>query len=394
MKHKWLKILNVIHAYWDLLLARSRQKAMPTELSIGTTSFCNLKCVMCPREGSDGNLTPFDDHIDMEYFVALEPYLKRAREISLYGLGEPMIDRGYFEKVKYVSSFGGDVSLSSNGTLLDDKRCNEVIDSGIAAMGISLDASCEDTFKVVRPPGGFDDIVENIKRLTRIRKERGVTNPLLKLSFGIMKQNIQDVERFPDIAKAVGADEIIVHPIIYQSKYHVEHLAVPREQLEAEVEKARVHAESYGIPFHFWDLDNMTFLRSVDYYNEFKAKQNDKPKCSCSDESANGNGNANLAPPKKGKPKSFCFFLWRNAMVQGKGEVFPCCYMSNIKVGQFEDGNLNEIRNHDVIADLRQRIYDGDYPEPCQGCPQMHPYDRKHIIKSGLQEIRNMVRTP
>lgn len=376
--YKLKKILNVIHAYVDLLLAREKPRSLPSELSIGTTSFCNLKCIMCPREGSDGNVTPFDEHIDYDYFVELQPYLERAREISLYGLGEPMIDRGYFEKVRYVNSFGGEVSLSSNGTLLDEKRCREVIESGIAAIGISVDAACEETFRVVRPPGGFDAIAANIRRLTRMKKELSATKPLVKISFGVMKQNLQDVARFPEFVAEVGGDEIVMHPTIYQSRHAIEQLGIPRERLLEAIAEARASAEPLGIPFHFWDLDSMTFLKSVEYDRRHLQEKQSAP-----------------AHQSNGKPKEryFCFFLWRNAMIQGKGELFPCCYMSNIKVGRVENGNLRDLRGHPMLAGLRRDLFEGRPPEPCRSCPQMQPYDRWHIFKSGLKEIRNLIRS-
>ena len=200
------KLVNLIQAYLDLLFLRDKPKAYPVELSLGTTSFCNLKCVQCPREGHDGNLTPYNEHLSMDYYRTMIPYLERARQVYLYGLGEPMIDRKYFEKVRLVTSFGAEVALSSNGTLLDEKRCRETLDSGIQAIGISLDASTPETFSVVRPPGGFEQIVENLKRLVRMRNERGSNRPRILISFGIMQQNLQDVVRFSDLGREIGVD--------------------------------------------------------------------------------------------------------------------------------------------------------------------------------------------
>lgn len=369
------KALNLIQAYWDLLLARDKPRALPVELSLGTTSFCNLKCVQCPREGSDGNLTPFDEHIDMNYYQGMKPYLERAREISLYGLGEPMIDRGYFDKVRFVTSFGADVSLSSNGTLLDDARCKDLIESGVKAIGISLDASCEDTFKQVRPPGGFDAIVENVKRLSRMKKEMNSPTPELHLSFGVMKQNVHDVERFPDLARELDAQVLVVHTVIYQSRYAERTIGIERSEVKAAADKAKARADELGIRFVYWDLDSDTFLKSVDFYKENPVELNPKePK------------------EKSGKPKAYCHFLWRNAMIQGKGEIFPCCYLSNLKVGQLENGNLRELLGHPILSNMRRSIFEGDPPPPCQTCPQMVPYSRKQILKNAWRELRQMLK--
>ncbi len=413
---KLVKLKNLIHAYIDLLFAREKPHAYPVELSLGTTSFCNLKCIHCPREDSDGNLVPFDEHLGMEYFEECKPYLERAKDVYLYGLGEPMIDKNYFEKVRYVTSFGGNVGLSSNGTLLDEKRCHEVVVSGIKGIGISLDASTEEVFRIVRPPGGLPKIVENIKRLQRIKKEYHSYTPIIKLSFGIMRQNLHDLPSFPDLAEELDCGEIIVHPIVFMSEQMKHNMAVDREEMLKVVEETREKTEKKGMVFSYWDLDPMTFLKSLDYakkkeesenpvvmqtsglhiaradqrsapqtYNDSQVKQ-EKPLGSKDKTSG-----LSLPEAEKKKQSYFCFFLWRNAMVQGRGELFPCCYITNVRLGKVENGNLRELRGHPLMASLRRDLFEGNPPAPCANCPQMQPFDRWTILKSGIREIYHLI---
>ncbi len=369
---KLTKAFNLIRSYLDLLLVREKPHAFPVELSLGTTSFCNLKCIHCPREESDGNLVPYDEHLDMPYFEEFQPYLQRATEVSLYGLGEPMIDRNYFEKVRYVTSFGGNVGLSSNGTLLDEKRCREVVVSGVKGIGISLDASTENVFKIVRPPGGLPKIVENIKRLQRVKQELNSMTPVVKLSYGVMRQNLQDLPSFPELAADVGCKEIIVHPIIFMSENMKNTMSADQKEMLEVVDETRKNAESLGIICHYWNLDPMTFLKSVKYANETNNQASDFP---------------NHPEKNSKKPSHFCYFLWRNAMVQGKGELFPCCYITNIRLGQVDNGNLRELLGHPFMASLRRDLYNGQFPPPCANCPQLHPYNRWNILKGGVKEL-------
>lgn len=376
MRTKLYKLLNLIHAYVDILLARDTPQAYPVELSVGTTSFCNLKCVQCPREGHDGNRIPYDEHLDRAYYQTLEPLLKRAKDVSLYGLGEPMIDRNYFEKVRYVTSFGAHVSLSTNGTLMDERRCRELIESGIKSVGISLDAARPETFAKVRPPGGLPKIIENIQRLTRMKKEMGSTLPMLRLSYGLMPDNLQELPEFCDLAVEVGCEEIIVHPIIYMSYEKMNELYLTPQQIQEPLEKARTRARELGIPLYFWDLDTLTFLKSLNYVKEQEEGHVDQHVCTCEHQQ---------------KPH-FCFFLWRNAMIQGKGELFPCCYITNVHLGKLDPDNLLAWRGHPFLADMRRKLFEGEIPEPCARCPQLHPYDRASLLKNGLIEFWNLVR--
>ena len=372
---KLFKLFNLIHAYIDLLLARSKPTAFPVELSVGTTSYCNLRCIQCPREGHDGNLLPYNEKLELDYYQTLEPLLKRAKDVSLYGLGEPMIDPNYIDKVNYVTSFGADVSLSTNGTLMDEKRCRELIESGVKSVGISLDAARPDTFDVVRPPGGLPRVIENIKCLTRLKKEMGSTLPMLRLSYGIMPQNLEELPEFPDIAKETGCEEIIVHPVIFMSARKRNELWVDKEDMKRPVELARQRAEQHGIPFYFWDLDTLSFLKAVQYVNEQRGLVT-KHECTC----------------KHNTKPHFCFFLWRNAMIQGEGDLFPCCYITNIHLGRLDNPHSTEWRSHPFVTDMRRRLFEGDIPEPCVHCPQLQEFDRAVIVKSAYQEIRNFIR--
>lgn len=383
MFSKFVKALNLIQAYLDLLLERKKPKAYPLELSIGTTSFCNLNCIQCPRVENEENLMPKDIRLDLDYYKGLEPLLRRAKEVSLYGLGEPLIDKDYFEKVKYVTSFGAEVSLSTNGTLMDEEKCHKLIDSGIRAIGISLDASSPEVYRQVRPPGGFETVTANIKTLARIKKERGSSRPLLLLSFGIMRQNIQDVISFPDLAKELGAQQLVIHPVTYQSHKQKDELSVEWTDLLQAVHSARQKAQTLGLECYFWEIDPNCYLKSLQYVREWQ-------KNSVSEKLDTVPGCKNPHPTPK-SPKKYCSFLWRNAMIQGRGEFFPCCYITNIQLGQLQKQSIFDLRIHPFLAGLKQQFLAGNPPAVCAACPQIQPYSRKTLLTQGWQELRNLL---
>ncbi|MGC9330066.1 MAG: SPASM domain-containing protein, partial [Candidatus Hinthialibacter sp.] len=96
---------------------------------------------------------------------------------------------------------------------------------------------------------------------------------------------------------------------------------------------------------------------------------------------------------EKRQTPHFCFFLWRNAMIQGHGELFPCCYITNVHLGNLDYQNLLDWRGHPFLKEMRRKLFEGDIPEPCVHCPQLQPYDRAHLLKCGLIEIRNLMRS-
>lgn len=372
---------NTFKSYMDLLFRRARPRAYPSELSLGTSSQCNLRCIMCPREEHEGNLMPFNDRVDMDYIRSFGPHLRRAREVSLFGLGEPLIDKRYFDMVRFVREQGAEVSLSTNGTLLDEARCEAFFETGVRQIGVSIDAVTPEMYERIRPPGGLTKILENLRRFVKMRQERGLTRPRLVVSFAMMRPNLHEAERFPELAASLGADEVVLHNTIYMSRKMREELAPDPQQVETILVTARERAEELGIPFMSWPLDSMTYLRSLQYVKEQSGD---------SDADLSGILEQEPAVPKNGTEPghpAFCHFLWRNVMVQGGGEVFPCCYMTNHRLGTLGEGvTLDGIRTGEFMAGLREAHFRGESPGPCAGCPQMVPWKPKEIVKGMLRE--------
>ncbi|HPA44596.1 MAG TPA: radical SAM protein [bacterium] len=360
----WIRAWNTFQAYCDLLLRRTRPRAYPLELSLGTSSYCNLRCIMCPREGHEGNRMPFDQPVSADYFHGLAPYLRRANEVSLYGLGEPFIDKEYFRKVEFVHSFGTEVILSTNGILMDEKRRREIIRTNLRGLGISLDAVTEKTYSIIRPPGGFSRIVENLKALVAMRNERHGNRPLIALSFAMMRQNLHEVAAFPELVKSIGADEAIFHTSLYMSHAMKERIEPDAELQRKAVAETIENARKLNVKLTYWNLDPMTYLRSLEYTG------------------------ADSVPQQAGR-SYYCRHVWRNAMLQGEGELFPCCYMTNHRVGTLEEGDLRVLRRKPFMAELRELHFEGRIPGPCRNCPQLVPYRRKQLLREAWSEIRS-----
>jgi MoaA/NifB/PqqE/SkfB family radical SAM enzyme len=65
----------------------------PKDLSIETTTECNLNCVMCWRAiGAIHDLK----HLPTEQLQQLVPYLRQAEFIQLHGNGEPLLSPAFW----------------------------------------------------------------------------------------------------------------------------------------------------------------------------------------------------------------------------------------------------------------------------------------------------------
>jgi MoaA/NifB/PqqE/SkfB family radical SAM enzyme len=192
-----------------LLLAAGRDRApgMPEIVQIESTNICNAKCVFCPR----------DEMHRKQGVMSFELFTKIVDEcvelgithVRVHNYGEPFIDRRLVEKVAYAKRKGiQEVGMISNGSLITEAVARGMIEAGLDAINISVDASGREVFESTRVGLNYDKVIANIERLVRIRAELGRRRPKLILSF-VRQNNSADEQAFIEHWKRI-ADKIHV----------------------------------------------------------------------------------------------------------------------------------------------------------------------------------------
>ena len=192
-----------------LLLATGRDRAgrMPEIVQIEATNICNAKCVFCPR----------DDMHRRQGIMSLELFKKIVDEcaelgithVRMHNYGEAFVDRKLVEKVRYAKQKGiQEVGMISNGSLITEPVARGMIDAGLDAINISVDASGKEVFEATRIGLKYDKVIANIERLLRLRAESGKRRPKLILSF-VRQNNSADEQAFIEHWKSI-ADKIHV----------------------------------------------------------------------------------------------------------------------------------------------------------------------------------------
>jgi MoaA/NifB/PqqE/SkfB family radical SAM enzyme len=191
----------------NLLLAtgRDRSPILPEIVQIESTNICNAKCVFCPR----------DDMHRRQGVMSLELFKKVVDEcaelgithVRMHNYGEAFIDRKLVEKVKYAKDKGiKEVGMISNGSLITEQVARGMVEAGLDAINISVDAAGKDVFDATRLGLNYDKVIANVERLVRVRAELGKSRPKLILSF-VRQSNSVDEQAFIAHWKAI-ADKI------------------------------------------------------------------------------------------------------------------------------------------------------------------------------------------
>ena len=100
------------------------------------------------------------------------------------------------EKVRYAKSRGiPQVGMISNGSLITEAAARGMIEAGLDAINISVDASGKEVFERTRVGLKYDKVIANVERLLALREEAGKRRPKLILSF-VRQGNSADEQAF------------------------------------------------------------------------------------------------------------------------------------------------------------------------------------------------------
>jgi radical SAM protein with 4Fe4S-binding SPASM domain len=93
--------------------------------------------------------------------------------MMLIGLGEPFMDRQIFDRIEYCERHGIAALLSTNGTFLDEKTSERLLDSPLAHITLSFDGASKETYEYYRKGARFEKVRDNFVRFARMKHERG-----------------------------------------------------------------------------------------------------------------------------------------------------------------------------------------------------------------------------
>ena len=108
-----------------------------------------------------------------------------------------MLRKDLEECIAYAKSAGMlNIYMVTNGTLLNDKRRDSMLNSGITKLFISVDAMTSETYNKQRLSGKFDLVVKNILDFVAERNRRELRYPIIRVSFLRNALNIHEEKEF------------------------------------------------------------------------------------------------------------------------------------------------------------------------------------------------------
>jgi radical SAM protein with 4Fe4S-binding SPASM domain len=144
----------------------------PRFVQIETTRLCNAKCPFCAIEKWDKSVPLMSDVLFDKIVNEIKDYAPWIRWVNIQKAGEPMIDKKICKRIKQVKDAGIKmVTLSTNASLLNDKRSRELIASGLDEIMFSIDSIEKKEYEEMRVGLNYEEVMENIHNFFKLRNE-------------------------------------------------------------------------------------------------------------------------------------------------------------------------------------------------------------------------------
>ena len=195
-------------------------------IRLSISDVCNFKCGYCLPDGYK------IDKSDNRTFINTDEIRRLAKALSELGVskirltgGEPTIRKDFFEIIKIIKENSGikKTVITTNGYKLD-KIANDIKNSGLDGINISIDSLDPKTFKKITGHDRLEEILRGIKNLQKLNFKN------IKINAVLLK-GINDSERdFDSWAQFIKNNEIDFRYIElmqtgdnldYFNKYHV-----------------------------------------------------------------------------------------------------------------------------------------------------------------------------
>ncbi len=184
-------------------------KDFPKVVLIDTVSLCNLRCSMCVHD----KMLRKKGKMSWDLFKKIiDEIAETDKDIRVWMVffGEALILKrtkpSIFDMLKYAKDRGlSDIVLNSNANLMDNETAKRLIESGLDAIYIGIDAYTSETYSKLRVGGDHRTAVDNTVNLINLKRKMNSKNPEVYVQFVEMDINKDEKKDFISFWKKKGA---------------------------------------------------------------------------------------------------------------------------------------------------------------------------------------------
>lgn len=190
----------------------------PFTVILDSSEVCNFKCNYCFRSEKNEKAWGYakeNNLMSKEIFKLavsqIQHFSDKVRQISLSHQGEPLANRNLPWMVRYMKENGikGRVSIHTNGSLLTPSYIDELVESEIDRVIISLQGLSSEQYQMICGYNiDYNQFFDNLKYLYKVKNNTQICIKVMDIALNKGEEKLF-YERFSPIADRVFVEKVI-----------------------------------------------------------------------------------------------------------------------------------------------------------------------------------------
>jgi radical SAM protein with 4Fe4S-binding SPASM domain len=278
------------------------------------------------------------------------------KKITLGGVGEPFMHPHIFEIIRLAKSHGCSINTTTNGTLLTQERCDQIVKNGLDLIKISIDGATRETYLKVRGEDKFLQVLDGIRGLTDAKKRLDSLKPFIRLNYVMFKDNYHDIAKIVELADRLGVDAIYFQPlelVNIEERYELLVGDLTYDDFSREITQALEISQRCQVKTNLQSI----LQKLPTYWKKYQMET-------------------------RREDKRICILPWFSTYITVDGVVRPCCSFSQTcaDMGNIMQQDMQDIWNGEQYQRFRQAIRSGKRPYSI--CANCVPQTLTDIVKS------------
>jgi MoaA/NifB/PqqE/SkfB family radical SAM enzyme len=218
----------------------------PSQVIVDFTEVCNLACIHCPHLEFTKSKFYGARYLDPEMNTKIVDEVRscaqgKTQYIRYASEGEPLIHPKGYEMIEYAARNSGVfVTLTTNGTIMNERRTKRLLDSGVHMIDISIDAYTPETYAKIRVNGKLDVTRRNVLNLLNWARQGG--SPIkVVVNFIEQPQNSHEIPEFETFWKEQGVHYVVIRRLHSGAGFVSDVARVMREEQKDGARRACVY---------------------------------------------------------------------------------------------------------------------------------------------------------
>jgi radical SAM protein with 4Fe4S-binding SPASM domain len=170
---------------------------------------CNLRCLHCYTASEDVH---YPGELDTdEGYALLEDLAAFGVPALLLSGGEPLYRPDFDKLARRAAALGLRVTLSTNGTLIDDAKAALLKEIGVTYVGISLDGPREVHDRFRQKEGAFEGALRGVRHCRAVGLKVG-------LRLTLTRHTYRGLDQLFDIIDREGVERVCFYHLVYSGR--------------------------------------------------------------------------------------------------------------------------------------------------------------------------------